>query len=411
MRDAQVIIVGGGPAGSSAACFLATQGVDVMLLDRARFPRDKVCAEYLSPECSRILDRMGALSATEASGAAHLDGMRVQAPDGTIMHGDFAANHGYKGFRDRGLAVRRTVLDSILIDRARNAGVRVVENARVTDLLLEQKRVDGVTITRDGGSHGLHADVIVGADGLRSIVSRRLGLNHASRQPRRFALVSHYTGVADIGTYGEMFIERDGYCGVVDVGNGLTNLGIVIPVSRGGEVSGDRTEFVEQWIASRPHLAARFANAKRVEPVRATGPFASFSKSAWVPGAALIGDAADFFDPITGEGIYAALRGGELLADTLSEARNSWTQASVDRTLAEYGARRKTEFTGKWKVERIVGSLIDKPWVFNRVARTLRKHKDMADLLVGVAGNFVPAAEILRPRYMMNLVLASTFNR
>lgn len=411
MRDAQVIIVGGGPAGSSAAYFLAKHGLDVMLLDRANFPRDKVCAEYLSPECSRILDRMGALCATEASGAAHLEGMRVQAPDGTIMHGDFAANHGYKGFRDRGLAVRRTVLDSILIDRARNAGVRVVENTRVTDLLFEQKRVSGVRVTRDASSEDLQADIVIGADGLRSVVSRRLGLRGASRKPRRLALVAHYTGVAGIGSYGEMFVERNGYCGIVDVGNGVSNLGIVIPVSRGGEVSGDRTEFVEQWIADRPHLAARFANAKRIDPVRATGPFASFAKSAWVSGAALIGDAADFFDPITGEGIYAALRGGELLADIISESRSSWSPASADRALAEYGARRKAEFSGKWKVERIVGSLIEKPWVFNRVARTLRKHKNMADLLVGVAGNFVPAAEILRPRYMMNLLLASTFNR
>lgn len=410
MRDAQVIIVGGGPAGSCAAYFLAKRGVEVTLLDRANFPRDKVCAEYLSPECSRILDRLGALSATESSGAAHLEGMRVQAPDGTVMHGDFAANHGYKGFRDRGLAVRRTVLDSILIDRARAAGVRVIENARVTDLLFEQKRVSGVTVTRDEGSQDLRADVVIGADGLRSVVSRRLGLRGASRKPRRLALVSHYTGVAGIGTYGEMFVERSGYCGIVDVGNGLTNLGIVIPVSRAGEISGDRTEFVDQWIAGRPHLAKRFADAERVEPVRATGPFASFAKSAWVPGAALIGDAADFFDPITGEGIYAALRGGELLADTLAESSNEWSLPAVDRALAEYGARRTTEFTGKWRIERIVGSLIEKPWVFNRVARTLRKNKDMADLLVGVAGNFVPAAEVLRPKYMMNLLLASTFN-
>jgi geranylgeranyl reductase family protein len=411
MRDAQVVVVGGGPAGSSAAYFLAREGVDVTLVDRARFPRDKVCAEYLSPECSRILDRMGVLSATESSGAAHLLGMRVQSPDGTVMHGDFAANHGFKGFRDRGLAVRRKVLDAILIDRARNAGVKVLENARVTGVLLEQKRVDGVTLVRDGDITELRADVVIGADGLRSVISRRLGLHGGARKPRRFALVTHYTGVAGIDEYGEMFIEREGYCGMVDVGNGVSNVAIVIPVSRGAEVAGDLVDFFEQWIADRAHLAARFTNATRIEPVRATGPFASFAKRSWVPGAALVGDAADFFDPITGEGIYAALRGGELLADTVNEFHGSHSQAAADRALAEYGVRRKAEFSGKWKVERIVGSLIEKPWVFNRVTRTFRKHKEMADLLVGVAGNFVPATEVLRPRYMMNLLLAATFNR
>lgn len=92
------------------------------VLDRARFPRDKTCSEYMSPQASRILAAMGALDEVEASGAAQLAGMRVHAPNGRIIHGEFSATHGFKGYRDRGLAVRRTVLDRILLDRARAAG-------------------------------------------------------------------------------------------------------------------------------------------------------------------------------------------------------------------------------------------------------------------------------------------------
>src|SRR5215212_6110874 len=101
-----VIVVGGGPAGASTAFFLARQGVDVTVLDRARFPRDKTCSEYLSPQASRILAEMGALSEVEGSGAAQLAGMRVHAPNGATIHGEFAANHGFRGYSDRGLAVR-----------------------------------------------------------------------------------------------------------------------------------------------------------------------------------------------------------------------------------------------------------------------------------------------------------------
>jgi flavin-dependent dehydrogenase len=122
MPDAQVIIVGGGPAGSSTAFFLAQLGVDVLVLDKARFPRDKACSEYLSPQASRILEAMGALGEVESSGAAQLAGMRVHAPNGATIHGEFAADHGFRGHRDRGLAVRRTVLDAILLERARAAG-------------------------------------------------------------------------------------------------------------------------------------------------------------------------------------------------------------------------------------------------------------------------------------------------
>lgn len=411
MRDAQVIIVGGGPAGSSSAYFLASQGIDVLVLDRAHFPRDKVCAEYLSPECSRILDRMEALHAAESTGAAHLAGMRVRAPNGAIIHGEFAANHGFNGFRDRGLAVRRTLLDSILLDRARDAGARIMEDTRVTGMTRESKRVTGVEVLSGGKPCVLTADLVVGADGLRSVVARRLGLHSASRWPRRIALVSHYTNVAGVGAYGEMFVDRDGYFGLADVGNGVTNVALVVPVSRAGEMAVDRTDFFEQWIAERPHLSTRFVDAKRVEPVRATGPFASFAKRAWVPGAALVGDAADFCDPFTGEGIYAALRGGELLADAAGGAVRSGSATKLNSSLAHYAAARKSQFKGKWKVERLVGSVIAAPRVFNRIALALQRRRDMADLLVGVAGDFVPAREILRPRYMMSLLLAATFNR
>ncbi len=411
MRDAQVIVVGGGPAGSASAYFLASQGIDVMVIDRARFPRDKVCAEYLSPECSRILDRMDALHATELTGAAHLAGMRVRAPNGAIIHGEFAANHGFSGFRDRGLAVRRTELDSILLNRARSAGAHVSEATRVTDMSIKDRRVTGITVLQQGKLRELKADLVIGADGLRSVVARRLGLHKTSRWPRRIALVSHYTGVARMGGYGEMFVDKQGYFGLADVGNGVTNVALVVPVSRAAEVAADRADFFEQWIAERPHLAERFTQAERMEPVRATGPFASFAKRAWLPGAALVGDAADFFDPFTGEGIYSALRGGELLAESAAAAIRTGRNDVLDQALAHYAARRKSEFKGKWKVERLVGSVIAYPRIFNRIALSLQKRRDMADLLVGVAGDFVPAREVLRPRYMMNLLLGATFNR
>src|SRR5665213_1608806 len=107
MTDCEVLVVGGGPAGSSVTFALARAGVDVHVLDRAHFPRPKPCAEYLSPEASRILADMGALERIEETGAAALAGIRVRAPNGAVIAGDFVASHGFRGFRDRGLSVRR----------------------------------------------------------------------------------------------------------------------------------------------------------------------------------------------------------------------------------------------------------------------------------------------------------------
>ena len=405
--DAEVLIAGGGPAGSSLAFALAREGVDVLVVDRARFPRGKPCAEYLSPEASRILDAMGALEQVERSGAAALAGVRVRAPNGAVIAGDFIAGHGYRGYRDRGLSVRREVLDAILLDAARAAGARVLEGTRVIDVLRDGGRARGALVLAADGRREISTRFVVGADGLRSIVASRLGLAHRARRPRRLALVTHYRGVAGIGEQAEMHVEDDGYIGIADVGNGVTTASLVVPASRARELSRDRAAFLESWIARRDHLAARFAAAQRITPVQATGPFASRARRGWAPGAALVGDAADFFDPFTGEGIYAALRGGELLAAALLEARAARSERSEHAALAAYDGARRREFGGKWIVERVIAAVVGSPALINRAARNLAARKDLADLLIGVTGNFVPPHEIIRAGYLWNVFIGS----
>jgi menaquinone-9 beta-reductase len=406
-RDADVIVVGGGPAGASTAWSLATAGIDVLVLDRARFPRDKVCAEYLSPQASRIFSDMGVLEEIEAAGAAQLAGMHLHAPNAETVDAVFAGVKGFEAFRNRGLALRRTVLDDILLRRARHAGARVEEGARVTDVTHDARgRVTGVGLqASNGAQRQLESRIVVGADGLRSVVGRRLGLVRTRRWPRRIGLVSHYRGVAGMRGMGEMHVDAQGYLGLAEVGHGLTNVAIVLPASRSAEISGDREEFFRSWIASRPHLAERFRDAEQVSAVRATGPFNSVAKRAYAPGAALVGDAADFFDPFTGEGVYAALRGGEILAPYVIEAVRANGDGGI-AALRAYEAARRKEFGGKWKLERIVGMAIAFPYLINHAARALSTRKEMADLLIGVVGDFVPAEAVLTPRFLFDLFLS-----
>jgi geranylgeranyl reductase family protein len=404
MATPDVLIVGGGPAGSSTAHALARAGIDVLVLDRARFPRPKPCAEYLSPQASRILAEMGALTAVEASGAAQLAGMVIRAPNGERIVGEFG-RCAFRGFTDRGLSVRREVLDTILLDRARAAGARVVEGTRVLDVEHDRAgRVTGVrTLSGDGATSVQHARLVIGADGLRSVIAKRLGLMRFARWPRRLALVTHYTGVGDIGTCGEMHVERDGYVGIADVGGGVTTVALVVPAARARELS---AAFLDRWLGAHPQLAPRFGKAQRVSPIQITGPFSSHARRAWAPGVALVGDAADFFDPFTGEGIYAALRGGELLSGFAIEVLRAATSRDADRALAAYHQARRSEFRGKWTVERMIGAVVGSPILMNRAARALAARRDMADLLVGVTGDFVPAREVLRAGYLFKLFLA-----
>jgi geranylgeranyl reductase family protein len=407
-HDAEVIVVGGGPAGSTAAFFLARAGCDVLLLDRATFPRDKPCSEYLSPQAGRLLQEMGALEALEQGPCARLTGMRVHAPDGTSFSGSFNARTGFTPFRDYGIAVRRPILDALLLSRAEQAGARIREGTDVRDVLRDDNgRVNGVMVRTNGEPITLHAPLVIGADGLRSVVARRTELGRHGQWPRRLALVSHFHGIPHDADVGDMHVFDGGYAGFAPVGDGLTNVAVVIPTRYSREIGNDRESIMDRLLATTPSVSSRLAGATRATPVRAIGPFNWHARTAWTPGVALVGDAADFFDPFTGEGMYAAMRGAELLTPYAFEAVRSKTAKLGDVELAAYDRCRRNEFAGKWMVERAIAAAIASPFLINHAARALARRPDLADTLVGVTGDFVPASQVLRPGYIFSLLASA----
>ncbi len=399
-----VVVVGAGPAGATTALLLARAGASVLLVDRARFPRDKACSEYLSPATTEILERLGGeiLDAVEGAAHAKLYGMKVVAPCGAAMCGRFRG-----GRRPYSFALSRTTFDTILVAAAARAGAQVREATTLENLLWEGGAVAGVTARSCNGQRVTwNARVVVGADGLRSVVARRLGLIRSS-PPRRVAFAAHVADVAGIDGVGELHVSERGYVGLGPIGGGITTVALVVPLAAVRDGRRDfRAGFFDE-LQRFPGLAGRFDPRCLVREVLVTGPFAQWSRTAVAPsgGALLVGDAADFFDPFTGQGIYAALRGAELAAQCLIPALARGASGPVPAAALEaYRHARRREFAGKWVLERLIGVGVGWPALTDRVVRRLAGRPDLADLLVSATGNLVPARRVLRASVLAQFV-------
>lgn len=396
---AEVVVVGGGPAGSALACLLARRGHDVLLLEEKRFPRDQVCGESVSPEGWRLVELIGAQDRVRALSPQAVRGMRLTAPDGTSFTGRYHSERP-------GFAVRRLALDAALLVAARDAGARVVEGARVQDLLLDAGSVAGVTAERDGYPLRVRARLVAGADGRRSVVARRLGLLQEDAQLRRFAVRGHWEAAEGLSDLGEMHVAQGGYCGVAPLSATLANVAFVLHARELGDAKGDLEGFYRRTLRDRwPRVAERLEHARLVEPPRAIGPLAVRCHAAAAPGAVLLGDAAGFYDPFTGEGVTLALRTAELAAGAISAALARTAAAPAGRLL-RYERERAAATRDKFRFNRLLQVAVGWPDAANAVARRLARRPDLADRLVGIAGDFVPARSALGPGFLLELLTA-----
>jgi geranylgeranyl reductase family protein len=387
-----VVVVGAGPAGSAAAILLAERGWSVTLLDKAAFPRPKICGEYLSPEAARVLDRLGVLKAVDAAGAQPLSGMRITAPDGTVLDGTYPTSGPWRGYRDHALAIRREVFDRILLERARALPVDVRERHRVTGLLVEGGLVRGVKAeSADGAPVELRSRLVVGADGRASVVAHALGLVRPHRL-QRLALIQHVSGIEGLGDRGEIYVDPPDYSILNPVAPGIVNLSLVVPLAHAKPFSSRLGTFMEARLRQLRHVPARLAGMKAEGPVMAMGPLAYRVGEPRVGGVLLAGDAAGFYDPFTGEGLYTALRSAELLAEVAHPALSTGDVSAG--ALAPYARAKRAAFADKARVTRALQFIIAHRRLANGAARFLQRRPALLSALMGVIGDFVPPRQI-----------------
>lgn len=393
------MVAGGGPGGSTVAAHLARQGFSVLLCDAARCPRHKICGEYLPPAAATAFERLGVAEHVAALRPLRPAGMAVIAPGGATVLGR------YRGDAAAGFALRRYDLDAVLLRHAESCGVTVRQGTRVAGF--ERDRDGSFLIELAPGAIRVRARALIGADGRNSLVARRLGLRRAERRHRRWAVMGHYAGVRLPSGHGEMIVTPYGYCGLNPLPGGLCNVCIVVdPRRRGGRIPGrrDLERFLEAALASVPATRERMATARRAGPLLAAGPIACKAEGVVTDGALLVGDAAGFFDPFTGEGIHMALRGGEMAAETLGESLRRDDLRATD--LRPYEARRRAAFDGRLRLDRLLQAILLSPRLTDWTAGKLARDQRLADLLARVTGDMAAAGELLRPRFVARLLRA-----
>jgi flavin-dependent dehydrogenase len=374
MRTSEVVVAGAGPAGSIAALVLARAGVAVTLVDRATFPRHKLCGDTVNPGSLAILDRLG-VGPSIRMRALPVGGMTVTGPGGAAVSADYPDDL-------QGAAIARRELDLLLLEAAVAAGVHFLPGIQVLGCMdnATTQRVSGVRVTAASRESRIPARVVIAADGRSSRLGRERDLIRFAR-PKRWAFGAYFSGIDGLTSRGEMHVRAKGYLGVARLGGNIANVCLVCE-PRVLRDEDSKADAIMSIVGGDPALAVRFRRARRVSPLVTLGPLAVEARTAGCAGMLLAGDAAGFIDPMTGDGLRFALRGGELAAHAaLAELA---TGAPAHEQLH---AARMREFSSKWRLNRALRALADSPRGLDIVAALSARWSAPVRFLIAAAGD------------------------
>jgi 2-polyprenyl-6-methoxyphenol hydroxylase-like FAD-dependent oxidoreductase len=373
-KDLRIGVVGGGPAGGFCAFLLRQAGFPVVLFEAAPKVERKVCGEYLSPAASKLFEQAG-LPNFLSERFPPLDGIIFFTPDGREVKTHFPRMEGRPS---QGYALDRVAMEEALLNLSREAGAEVRMGCRVRSV---KRREEGWELLLETGER-VEADLLIGADGRRSLVAKSLQLDR-NRTSRRVALHCFLPGALPEPRYGQMYFFEDGaYLGLNASPAGTVNFSLVCDVSQIKKI-GSPEKVVAHYLSQAPSLQEVVSWQESI-PVHTTYPVHHSVKRSFDRRAALIGDAAGLIDPLTGEGIYIALWSAFHLTEQLKRMGD---EESVESCLQKYAELKERNFRGKNRLSRFFQWVLKRPALVNRIATYLQKKPARADAFIGMMGH------------------------
>ena len=374
-NQADVIVVGAGPSGSATAYHLAKAGLDVLLLEKTAFPREKICGDGLTPRAVTQLVRMGIDTSTD-NGWLHNKGLRILG-GGMRLELDWPELAAHPNY---GLVRPRSDFDDLLARQAKEAGARLLENCNVTGPILDPRtsRIIGVTAKLSGdraqdGEVEFRAPLVVAADGNSTRLSIAMGLHKREDRPMGVAYRAYYKNPRHNDDYLESWLELTdakqpgrllpGYGWIFGMGDGTSNIGLGILNTSTAFGKVDYRDMMRRWLASTPP-EWELTEENRTCPIRGAAlPMGFNRKPHYTRGLLLVGDAGGMVNPFNGEGIAYAMESGELAARVIAQAKARKGTYDRELALADYPRILSETYGGYYTLGRYFVKLISNPKV------------------------------------------------
>lgn len=386
-READVIVVGAGPAGSTTAYYLAQAGLDVLLLEKATFPRDKICGDGLTPRAVKQLIAMGI--DIDAPGWIRNKGLRIYG-GGVKLELPWPELASFPGF---GLVRARMDFDQILAEHAEKTGVKLMQGVNVAGPIIDERtdRILGVT---DKQGNEYRGKLVVAADGGSTRLSLAMGLRKREDRPMGVAVRRYYQTPRHDDDYMESWLELwdgdkllPGYGWVFGVGNGTSNVGLGLLNTSKSFQNTDYREMLKRWCANMPE-EWQFTEEFATGPVRGAALPMGFNRQPhYTRGMLLVGDAGGMINPFNGEGIDYAMESGHLAADVIVQALARPTPAQRERALYQYPAILKDTHGGYFTIGRVFVKAIGDPRVMKFATRHGLPHPSLMRFTLKLLAN------------------------
>jgi menaquinone-9 beta-reductase len=387
-ESADVLVVGAGPAGSAVSYYLATAGLDVLVLEKTHFPREKVCGDGLTPRAVKALTGMG-VPIDPNEGWLRNKGLRIIGGGGRIEL-DWPDLSAYPGY---GLVRARTDFDQLLARHAEKAGAKVLEGVAVESPVLDERtgRICGVT-AKDGRE--FRAPLVVAADGNSSRLSVAMGLHKRDDRPLGVAVRTYYTSPRHNDDYLEAWLDLwdgssllPGYGWIFGMGDGTSNVGVgLLNTSKGfGEI--DYRALLRTWLAAMP-AEWGFSEENRTQPIRGAALPMGFNRTPhYTRGLVLAGDAGGMVNPFNGEGIAYAMESGELAARVIAQANARSGTYARELALSDYPRILGETYGGYYTLGRLFVKMIGNPQVMRLATQRGLSHPVLMKFLLKLLAN------------------------